>query len=342
MATLTCEEIRPFTGAVSEKNAILYVTLSPDDVSEIDRLIDELLGGRESIDLAGLLGIAQVYGHELPRRVRKLFCDFKISETAVGLCVQGYPIDQAAVGPTPTGLPDRAAPQRATRPDILHILFASLLGEPFGWSAQQHGRVLNEILPTKEREDTLSGSGSSRFFDLHTEDAFHPCFADYLGLMCLRNFDRVPTAVSSVAFVDLDESIKATLFEPRFYVRPNVAQAIAHTDERIPLLFGHPDSPYLRVNLNLQQAVPGDEEAAHALRVLSDLLSRHTFDVILQPGDCLYLDNFRAAHGRYAYRPRYDGTDRWLKRLNITSYLRKSRHVRSSAGSRIVMTEPAG
>ena len=35
----------------------------------------------------------------------------------------------------------------------------------------------------------------------------------------------------------------------------------------------------------------------------------------LEPGDLLMVDNRRAVHARTAFRPRYDGQDRWLQRV---------------------------
>lgn len=35
------------------------------------------------------------------------------------------------------------------------------------------------------------------------------------------------------------------------------------------------------------------------------------------PGDLTLIDNDVAVHGRIPFRPRYDGTDRWLKRVLI-------------------------
>jgi L-asparagine oxygenase len=57
-------------------------------------------------------------------------------------------------------------------------------------------------------------------------------------------------------------------------------------------------------------------------------------DVRLQPGDVAFIDNYRAAHGRKSFRARCDGTDRWLKQLNITRNLRGSRAWRPAAGHR--------
>ncbi|WP_189595188.1 TauD/TfdA family dioxygenase, partial [Nocardia cerradoensis] len=39
--------------------------------------------------------------------------------------------------------------------------------------------------------------------------------------------------------------------------------------------------------------------------------------VALTPGEMLLVDNDVAVHGRVPFTARYDGTDRWLKRVNI-------------------------
>jgi enduracididine beta-hydroxylase len=58
---------------------------------------------------------------------------------------------------------------------------------------------------------------------------------------------------------------------------------------------------------------------------------------VLEPGDMLFVDNFRAVHGRRPFSARFDGRDRWLKRINVTRDLRKSRRVRGSRESRVIV-----
>jgi alpha-ketoglutarate-dependent taurine dioxygenase len=57
---------------------------------------------------------------------------------------------------------------------------------------------------------------------------------------------------------------------------------------------------------------------------------------VLEPGDVCFIDNFKAVHGRRAFKARYDGHDRWLKRVNITRDLRKSRAEREAPTSRVI------
>mmetsp|Transcript_65742 Transcript_65742/g.208067 ORF Transcript_65742/g.208067 Transcript_65742/m.208067 type:complete len:472 (-) Transcript_65742:41-1456(-) len=63
----------------------------------------------------------------------------------------------------------------------------------------------------------------------------------------------------------------------------------------------------------------GGEEAAAAFIRVQNLAEELADFVDLQPGDCLLLDNVRCNHGRTGYKPRGDGTDRWLVKTNVTS-----------------------
>jgi alpha-ketoglutarate-dependent taurine dioxygenase len=83
--------------------------------------------------------------------------------------------------------------------------------------------------------------------------------------------------------------------------------------------------------------VPADDkEAQNALNVLTKAIDEQLVDIVLKPGDCCFIDNYRPVHGRKAFSARYDGTDRWLKRINITRDLRKSRASRADSTSRVI------
>jgi alpha-ketoglutarate-dependent taurine dioxygenase len=56
----------------------------------------------------------------------------------------------------------------------------------------------------------------------------------------------------------------------------------------------------------------------------------------MESGDFCFLDNYRVVHGRKPFKARHDGTDRWLKRVNVVRDLRKSRTARQSAMARTI------
>jgi alpha-ketoglutarate-dependent taurine dioxygenase len=66
------------------------------------------------------------------------------------------------------------------------------------------------------------------------------------------------------------------------------------------------------------------------------VIEERLFDLVLEAGQVIFIDNFKAVHGRRPFKAHYDGTDRWLKRVNLTRDLRKSRELRETADSRVV------
>ncbi|MNZ69489.1 Enduracididine beta-hydroxylase [compost metagenome] len=73
-----------------------------------------------------------------------------------------------------------------------------------------------------------------------------------------------------------------------------------------------------------------------ALNYLINEIDNQIESVALQSGDILFLDNYKVIHGRKPFKAKYDGNDRWLKRLNIVRDLRKSRDARVNPESRII------
>lgn len=335
------------------------LVLDANEVSAIRALLSELTSQYSSAEDEGFLKDVPVFAHDLPRRVRRFLNDFKQLEPAPGVCViSGYPVDDATLGPTPEHWKARGGVSPALAEEMLFLLFASLLGDVFGWGTQQAGRLIHEVLPIQGDEDRQIGTGSKQTIWWHNEDAFHPYRGDYVGLMCLRNPDRVPTTFASVDMLELDPEAARVLSEPRYTIRPDESHAAKDgghhgaADDTLkgayrqieemlnnprpqPVLLGHPRSPDLRLDPYFMPP-PGDDVSVRALDALVREIDAKLTEVVLQPGDFLFVDNYRAVHGRKSFEAKYDGTDRWLKRINVTRDLRKSRDSRETSSSRIV------
>ncbi|WP_370468558.1 TauD/TfdA family dioxygenase [Streptacidiphilus sp. P02-A3a] len=57
-------------------------------------------------------------------------------------------------------------------------------------------------------------------------------------------------------------------------------------------------------------ADPDDHVAQEAIKELYTYVCDAQEKVVLEPGDAIFLDNYRVVHGREPFQPRYDGTDR--------------------------------
>ncbi|GAA4448093.1 guanitoxin biosynthesis L-enduracididine beta-hydroxylase GntD [Phytohabitans houttuyneae] len=298
-------------------------------------------GTVESPDLqAEALTIAQ----ELPRDVRRALNAFRLSEPSCVCLVRGLPVDDAALGPTPR---TRAERERGgqTAAEVFFYLCAALLGDPIAWSTKHSGRIMHTIAPLPEDEDEQLASSSTTPLTWHTEDAFHPLRADYVALLCLRNPDGVPTTVGCVDNLTLPPRVREVLSQPRFTITPDGSQlasggmaAMAANPEPVPLLFGAQDAPYLRLDQFYTRPLDSDAEARSALDSLLAATDASLSRYALRPGEVCIVDNYRAVHGRDSFRARYDGTDRWLRRLNIARDLRRSRALRAAPAVRVLGT----
>jgi enduracididine beta-hydroxylase len=339
---------------------MITTALTDAEVATIRAITDDLAQRYATVEDDEFQQESRVYAEELPRRVRREFNQFRTSDSDGLLLLSGLPVDDVKIGATPAHWQNKQVPSPTLEQDFAFYLIACLLGDPIGWATQQSGDIMHDVLPIKGHEHEQLGSSSDELLTWHTEDAFHPQRADYLSLMCLRNPDKVETTFADIGEVSLDADTRAILSEERFSIMPDDSHQeegttstadgqIARLQQRshqqikrwreapdpVAVLFGDPDSPYLRVDPYYMADLHGEEEQ-RALDTLSAAIDSAMSGVALQPGDICFIDNFHVVHGRKPFRARFDGTDRWLRRLNIVRDLRKSRGLRAGAKSRVI------
>jgi Fe(II)/alpha-ketoglutarate-dependent arginine beta-hydroxylase len=336
------------------------VTVPAADVAAIQALVSELADRYSTTDHDEFLRRAGFYAQDLPRGLREAVYDYKLQEEEDGVFILSeYPIDQEKIGHTPKHWKWRPANPPTLHEEILLVLMGSLLGEVIGWATQQDGHVVHGVFPIQGHEHEQLGSGSEELLTWHTEDAFHPYRGDYLGLFCLRNPIGAATTVGRLDCSKLPPGCLDVLLQPRFIIRPDEShlpknrsdlggsaellerayrqiEKMNREPEKVPVLFGDPRSPYLCLDPYFMDRLDGDPEAQEALDEMIRVIDESLVDLVLQPGDLLLLDNYRAVHGRRPFKARYDGNDRWMVRVNISRDLRKSREVREHAWSRVL------
>lgn len=338
------------------------LSLQPEEIHALRRLLAAVKAEHSSAEDEAFLHQAPVYAAELPRRIRAFVNDFKLLEPAAGAClISGYPIDDAALGSTPPHWDVRPQPSPTLDEELLLVLYGALLGDPLAWATQQNGFIIHNILPIAANATSQLGSNSEELLWWHNEDAFHALRGDYLVLECLRNPDSVATTLACIDGIKLDERHVRTLFEPHYVFRPDESHRKESRSDRAPcvadgdvdgaydemqervahgekgaILSGHPARPYLRIDPYFMDR-PELPAAREAYDWLTGKIEAHLSDVVLRPGDVLFVDNFRAVHGRKPFKARFDGSDRWLKRVNVARDLRKSRASRASVTSRAIL-----
>jgi Fe(II)/alpha-ketoglutarate-dependent arginine beta-hydroxylase len=339
-----------------------HLALSSDDNAALVPMLTEIVKAHETIEDVELIRRAPVHARRLPVHLLEFLEDFRLREPSALCLVSGLSVDEDELGPTPSHWRNSQYDSPAFRHEIFFLLCASVLGDVFGWATQQDGRTMHDVLPIRGHEHYEIGSNSLQHLSWHTEDAFHPCRGDYVALMCLKNPDLVETVVCDGADVDWSEVDVEALFEAEFTQLPDNSHRPENASERTgdpvvdrlrarsfaliqswnddpvkrPVLFGDPHDPYLTLDPYHMKTEGWPERSATAFQGLCDQIEANLRGVALRPGDTIFLDNFRAVHGRKSFRARYDGSDRWLKRLNITRNLRGSRAWRPAPDNRVI------
>jgi Fe(II)/alpha-ketoglutarate-dependent arginine beta-hydroxylase len=336
------------------------LTLEKQEIDQITGLIAEVKQRFSDTESQEFLDEVGLYAHRLPYRVRQFIHRFKLGHFSEGLCcLSGFAIDDAKLGDTPGHWLDGGDAVSSLEERILHFMCASLLGEVFGWSTQQNGRIIHDVFPIREYEHEQLGFSSTEPLSWHTEDAFHDYRPDYVALMCLRNPDGIGTCCGKPDYSALTDEQRCYLFGPHYTIKPDNShlsvnnftsdtqtaaereaafrdiEQMASAPKKISVLFGHPDDPYLRIDPYFM-ARAEDPKAQDALEAFIHLIDASYREYPMEQGDILVINNLRVVHGRGSFAARYDGKDRWLKRLLISRDLGKSRDRRAHEYSRII------
>lgn len=142
-------------------------------------------------------------------------------------------------------------------------------------------------------------------------------------LGCLRNHDQVGTTSAAIRDAILAPDDITLLSRAVAPILPDDSYGEDHSAAGQPppvsTLWSSPDGLCMRYDpayTPLKAATAEYRAAYHRLGTALESVSRA---ITLSPGEFLVLDNDAVVHGRVPFTARYDGTDRWLKRVNVRS-----------------------
>lgn len=293
---------------------------------------------------ARLIADARPAAELLPARLVDTVAALRDSPDEDHLLVRRLPTDPH-LPPTPAD--GHASGEKKTRrSEWLLVLLATLLGGPIGYSEEKDGLLVHDVCPIRGRELRQENSGSA-YFEVHTENAFHPHRPDFVLLTCLRpdHLAVARTLVASVrdALPHLGARDVGLLERPLF--RTRMPSSFAGPDGTVvatrPLPVVATSARGLTLRVDAHNTVAVTDAAARALARFVDALERELHGWPLAPGDTLLVDNQRAVHARTAFAPRYDGRDRWLQRTYAVADLAASAGIRPG-GEHVCVGLPEG
>ncbi|CAM4411780.1 clavaminate synthase family protein [Nocardia ninae] len=310
------------------------LTLHPGDTTETDKVARALCGGtHDRVDADEWVARARDAWDELPLSLRRSVRQFRRHSGPRGaLVIRGLPVDAAGLPATPS-VPD-SVQREATVAAAVLTMIACGLGDPVAYLAEKSGALVQDVVPVPGKE-TFSGNAGSVLLTFHNENAFHRHEPDYVLLLCLRaDHDGVAglrTACLREVLPLLSAVSRKVLFTPEFRTAPPPSFGVDNTIVAPqPLLSGAPEDPDIRMATIATTALT--PRAVTALTAFGHACNTAARTTRLTPGDLVIVDNRVTVHGRTAFRPRYDGADRWVQRTFAIADLRRSRDHRAHDG----------
>lgn len=307
--------------------------LSAPDAREIDLIARRLQADSGKVDDEAWVTVARAAWEDLPSTFRRRIREFRRDSGPSGaLVMRGLPVDDGALPATPMV---GGSVQRATSgPAALLLMTACGLGDPAAFRAEKSGALVQDVVPVPAQEEFQGNAGSVALM-MHNENAFHTHRPDYVMLLCLRpDHERsagLRTASIREALPLLPARTREALARPEFSTQTPASFGAANSATPAhAVLIGDPADPDVRADFAATGGLTA--EARTALTTLAAVFDEVSRTVVLTAGDLAIVDNRVALHGRTAFRPRYDGQDRWLQRTFVLADLRRSRHYRPSDG----------
>lgn len=209
--------------------------------------------------------------------------------------------------------------------DDLFLQLSRHVGDVFGYSDLQNGKLIQEIFPIFEDRNKQLGSGSVHL-ELHTEDPALAYRADVIGFLCVRNDDKIPNLLSCPDFSTVDAILKHSLTENRYTILSDRPSTIDYKPKALDTAVLQ-ESPaegysfiYDPVYVDYSRMSKCEELV---FKDFIKLVESSAFDLSMNEAQVLFVNNYKCAHGRPRFTPRYDGTDRWLKRVQISKDISK-------------------
>ncbi|MFF1478050.1 TauD/TfdA family dioxygenase [Streptomyces sp. NPDC058301] len=326
-------EVGARTGGTGSETGTLLIL----DDAQRDR-IGELVAGllqtvTGTLDSSAWLEAARAVSVLLPPELRTALRRFRHDAGTDGvLLIRNLPVG-TSLPPTPTS-PDSVERNPTTAAAAITTAMLQL-GEVIAYRNEKGGALVQNVVPVPGREGQQSNAGSVRL-EMHSENAFHPNRPDHVGLLCVRDDPtggaRLTTSSVRRAVPLLPDATRRVLSEERFMTEPPPSfGGPGGVTPNHALLRGALEDPDLLVDFAATH--PLDERAAGAMTELGDALAASTVAHRLRAGDLAVVDNRLAVHGRTAFTPRYDGTDRWLHRVYTALDYRRSRPDREAGQS---------
>jgi len=325
----------------------IFLDITEDEARDMQDLV-RLAPSNPYEDFEAFFREARNASTAIPQRVGEKLATFAKNGNAHGaILLRNLPQDPF-LPPTPIEI-NRQTKIKTHVSELWMCSIASFFGEPIGYLQEREGKIFQDVFPTPEHANKLSSRSFSAALGFHTEMVFHPFSPDHLFLYGLRQDPEkdARTLFSSTRKLLplLPNSIKDILFSKSFQLLFSHVHSPYEVHGKpvrevegptVSILNGDRSDPSMRFEKEMM--VAQTREAQEALDILTELITKDIYEVIIEPGNLLIFDNRHCVHARSVFKAAFDGRDRWLRRMHVVHSLEPSACDRRN-GSRIIDTD---
>ena len=311
-------ELDTLCGIVDEVSAPRLRGREHEAIAEAERQ------GSAAVDSLGRLGqkLADLIAHRGP---------VGVIEIDLGKALPRY----EPIPPTPTEL-DSPAEHVLFPLDVMRCaIIGAAGGYSYGYSGQGNSNVCDDLMPTNKN---LRPGASTRFaVNWHTEDApynrgpdnrLHTT-CDVISFAYLRNPSADMTRVNKPDPASLRPETLEALKKYQFKLLTSYYQKAASSNVDTSTSFVYGPDDWIRFSFaRISEQMDDYRTRGNLLPVIEELmggLESNSRQVSSCPGDIAFIDNMRVAHARAPLKnpAKFDGSDRWLRRLGVVAGSRR-------------------
>jgi len=196
------------------------------------------------------------------------------------------------------------------------------LGVPFAIEHENYGRLVHNLYPIQVDANQQKSTSSSVLLTAHTELSCIDTPPDYLALVGLRSgSERVSTLIYNLddMLQSLEEKEIEILQQLRFITEIDESlrgvEGIDIYTKPFSIVTMSGNDITWRYDVEYTRGI--DAESSKVVARLAQLLEEVAHHLYIGEGDLAVIKNTKVAHGRTAFKAKYDGSDRWLQRLNV-------------------------
>ena len=270
-----------------------------------------------SID--GYTGERDNFLKKIPSFLKGLLGSYASDTSSDGIIIKNCPID---VNLRDTPIDTSTFSKDTEISEHLLLMVASQLGMPFAIDAENKGFIVHNIYPVQQLSRSQCSKSSEVILTMHTELSCTETPPNFLVLLGMREAEYIvntPIAKLDDLLGYLTEFEISQLYDPVFVTEIDESLRKNHATST----FTKPFSVLSRscgVNIwrfDVEYTRGTTPESQAVIQKIIDIHTTLFQKIVIHPGDLVIINNTKVAHAREPFKAKYDGTDRWLQRVNV-------------------------